>query len=156
LTAFFRTKPAGRGQVETMNKANSSLPVSRTLRLAAALLAVAALPWLTGCVVVAAGAVGAGAVAYVRGELESSVEADLDTAYAAAQRALEKLEFARIEQRKSGLDAQLVHRTALDKRVEIKLKKITDRLTKIEIRVGIVGDQELSLTLLDKIRAELD
>jgi hypothetical protein len=139
-----------------MNKANSSLPVSRTLRLAAALLVVAALPWLTGCVVVAAGAVGAGAVAYVRGELESSVEADLDTAYAAAQRALEKLEFARIEQRKSGLDAQLVHRTALDKRVEIKLKKITDRLTKIEIRVGIVGDQELSLTLLDKIRAELD
>lgn len=139
-----------------MNKANSSLPVSRHLRLAAALLAVAALPWLTGCVVVAAGAVGAGAVAYVRGELESSVEADLDTAYAAAQRALEKLEFARIEQRKSGLDAQLVHRTALDKRVEIKLKKITDRLTKIEIRVGIVGDQELSLTLLDKIRAELD
>lgn len=139
-----------------MNKANSSLPVSRHLRLAAALLAVAALPWLTGCVVVAAGAVGAGAVAYVRGELESSVEADLDAAYAAAQRALEKLEFARIEQRKSGLDAQLVHRTALDKRVEIKLKKITDRLTKIEIRVGIVGDQELSLTLLDKIRAELD
>lgn len=139
-----------------MNKANQSLPVSRYLRLAAALLAVAALPWLTGCVVVAAGAVGAGAVAYVRGELESSVEADLDATYAAAQSALAKLEFARIEQRKSGLDAQLVHRTALDKRVEIKLKKITDRLTKIEIRVGIVGDQELSLTLLDKIRAELD
>lgn len=139
-----------------MNKANSSQPVFRYLRLTAALLAVAALPWLTGCVVVAAGAVGAGAVAYVRGELESSVEADLDTTYAAAQSALDKLEFVRIEQRKSGLDAQLVHRTALDKRVEIKLKKITDRLTKIEIRVGIVGDQELSLTLLDKIRAELD
>ncbi len=139
-----------------MNKANQSLPVSRHFRLIAALLAVAALPWLTGCVVVAAGAVGAGAVAYVRGELQSSVEADLDVTYAASQRALAKLEFAKIDQRKSGLDAQLVHRTALDKRVEIKLKKITDRLTKIEIRVGIVGDQELSLTLLDKIRAELD
>ncbi len=139
-----------------MNKAHSSSSVSRHLRLAAALLAVASLPWLTGCVVVAAGAVGAGAVAYVRGELESSVEADLETTYAAAQRALNKLEFARIDQRKSGIDAQLIHRTALDKRVEIKLKKITDRLTKIEIRVGVVGDQELSLTLLDKIRAELD
>lgn len=139
-----------------MNKANQSLPVARYFRLTVALLIVAALPWLTGCVVVAAGAVGAGAVAYVRGELESSVEADLDATYAATQRALEKLEFAKIDQRKSGLDAQLVHRTALDKRVEIKLKKITDRLTKIEIRVGLVGDQELSLTLLDKIRAELD
>lgn len=139
-----------------MNKANQSLPVARYFRLTVALLTVAALPWLTGCVVVAAGAVGAGAVAYVRGELESSVEADLDATYAATQRALEKLEFAKIDQRKSGLDAQLVHRTALDKRVEIKLKKITDRLTKIEIRIGLVGDQELSLTLLDKIRAELD
>lgn len=139
-----------------MNNAHPYLPAARHLRLTAAMLAVATLPWLTGCVVVAAGAVGAGAVAYVRGELESSVEADLDATYAAAQRALDKLEFARIEQRKSGLDAQLIRRTALDKRVEIKLKKITERLTKIEIRIGIVGDQELSLTLLDKIRAELD
>lgn len=120
------------------------------------MLAVAVLPGLTGCVVVAAGAVGAGAVAYVRGELESSLEADLDTAYAATQRALTRLEFARIDQRKSGVDAQLVHRTALDKKVDIRLKKITDRLTKIEIRVGVVGDQELSMTLLDKIRAELN
>ncbi len=139
-----------------MKNLNSSSSGCRTFRLAAAVLAVAALPWLSGCVVVAAGAVGAGAVAYVRGELASSLEADLDTAYGAAQRALAKLEFAKIDQRKTGLDAQLVHRTALDKRVEIKLQKITDRLTKIEIRVGVVGDQELSLALLDKIRAELD
>lgn len=139
-----------------MNLTNRSIPALRLLRVIAAVLAMAALPWLTGCVVVAAGAVGAGAVAYVRGELESSLEADLGTAYAAAQRALAKLEFARIEERQSGLDARLVHRTALDKRVEIRLKKVTDRLTKIEIRVGVVGDQELSLTLLEKIRAELD
>ena len=139
-----------------MNLTNRSLPALRLLRVIAAVLAMAALPWFTGCVVVAAGAVGAGAVAYVRGELESSLEADLGTAYAAAQRALAKLEFARIEERQSGLDARLVHRTALDKRVEIRLKKVTDRLTKIEIRVGVVGDQELSLTLLDKIQAELD
>jgi hypothetical protein len=125
-------------------------------RITLALVSLAALPLLTGCVVVAAGAVGAGAVAYVRGELEASLEANLDTAYAATQRALAELEFAMIDQSRSGVDARLVHRTALDKKVEIKLKKDTERLTKIEIRVGVVGDQELSLTLLDKIRAELD
>jgi hypothetical protein len=139
-----------------MNIRNQSEPKSRQVHLVLALLALATLPLLNGCVVVAAGAVGAGAVAYVRGELESSLEADLDAAYAGAQRALAKLEFAKIEESRSGVDARLVHRTALDKRVEIKLKKVTDRLTKIEIRVGVVGDQELSLTLLDKIRAELD
>ncbi len=139
-----------------MNLTNRRFPAVGFSRVVIFLGLAAALPWLTGCVVVAAGAVGAGAVAYVRGELASSVEADLDATYAAAQRALDKLEFAKIDQRKSGLDAQLVRRTALDKRVEIQLKKVTDRLTKIEIRVGLVGDQELSLTLLDKIRAELD
>lgn len=141
---------------ERMNLRNLSESESRHVRRLAALLALAALPLLSGCVVVAAGAVGAGAVAYVRGELESSLEAGLDDAYAAAQRALAKLEFAKIDERRSGLDAQLVHRTALDKKVDIRLKKVTERLTKIEIRVGVVGDQELSLTLLDKIRAELD
>lgn len=134
----------------------SSLGDLCSLRVALALVSLAALPGLTGCVVVAAGAVGAGAVAYVRGELESSLEASLDEAYAAAQRALTQLEFAKIEHGRTGVDARLVHRTALDKRVEIKLRKVTERLTKIEIRIGIVGDQELSLTLLDKIRDELD
>lgn len=140
-----------------MNKSYSSSSSGfRRVRLVAGLLALAALPWMTGCVVVAAGAVGAGAVAYVRGELASSLEGDLDAVYQAAQRALVKLEFAKIEERKSGLDAQLIHRTALDKRVEIKLEKVTDRLTKVKIRVGVVGDQELSLALLEKIRAELN
>lgn len=139
-----------------MNNQTQSSRASRRFRLLAALLALAVLPWISGCVVVAAGAVGAGAVAYVRGELNSSLEADLTSSYQAAQRALAKLEFARIEERQSGVDARLIHRTALDKRVEIKLQKTTDRLTKVQIRVGIVGDQELSMTLLEKIRAELE
>lgn len=120
-----------------------------------ACLTLVALPLFSGCVVVAAGAAGAGAVAYVRGEMQASVEHDLDTTFQAAQRALKALQFARIEDKKSGVDAQLISRTALDKRVEIKLKKVTDGLTKVQIRVGVVGDQELSLTILEKIKAEL-
>jgi hypothetical protein len=127
------------------------------IRLLAGLLAMAALPWFfSGCVVVAAGAVGAGAVAYVRGELSSSMEHELDAVYRAAQSVLTRQEFARIDERKTGLDAQLVYRTALDKKIEIKLEKVTERLTKVKIRVGLVGDQELSILLLEKIRAELD
>jgi len=118
-------------------------------------LALGAIPFLTGCVVVAAGAAGAGAVAYVRGEMEAHLEHDLNSVFTAAQRAVGKLEFAKIEDHKSGVDAQLVSRTALDKRVEIKLTKVTDKLTKVEIRVGVMGDQALSLTVLDKIKAEL-
>jgi hypothetical protein len=120
-----------------------------------AVLTLVALPLFTGCVVVAAGAAGAGAVAYVRGEMQASVEHNLGTTFAASQRALQNLQFARIDDRQSGVDAQLISRTALDKRVEIKLKKVTDGLTKVHIRVGVIGDQELSLTILEKIKAEL-
>ncbi len=112
-------------------------------------------PFLGGCVAVVAGAAGAGAVAYVRGELESSIPHSLDDVFAASQRALADLKFARIDDNKSGIDAQLIARTALDKKVEIKLERITDKLTKVHIRVGVIGDQDLSLTVLDKINAEL-
>jgi len=118
-------------------------------------LALGASSLFTGCVVVAAGAAGAGAVAYVRGEMVVNLEHDLDAVFTASQRALGKLEFAKINDHKSAVDAQLITRTALDKRVEIKLTQVTKSLTKVQIRVGLVGDQDLSLTILDKIKAEL-
>jgi hypothetical protein len=132
----------------------SDSPIRKSLLLSLG-LALGAITLQTGCVVVAAGAAGAGAVAYVRGELEVNLEHNLDAVFKASQNALAKLEFAKINDQKSGVDAQLVARTALDKRVEIKLTRVTDSLTKVEIRVGLVGDQDLSLTLLEKIKAEL-
>lgn len=137
--------------------AGRALRSSVRLSIAGCLLAIVGLtaPFFSGCVVVAAGAAGAGAVAYVRGELESSVPHDLDTTYAAARNALADMKFSVIEDKKSMLDAEFVSRTALDKKVTIKLERITDAMTKIHIRVGLVGDQQLSLTILDKINAEL-
>ena len=132
----------------------SDSPIRKSLLLSLG-LALAAMTLQTGCVVVAAGAAGAGAVAYVRGELEVNLEHDLDAVFTASQNALRKLEFARINDHKSGVDAQLLARTALDKRVEITLTQVTKTLTKVQIRVGVLGDQGLSLTILEKIKAEL-
>ena len=116
---------------------------------------VLAAPFLGGCATVTPGAGGASAATYVRGELESSASHDLDATYAAARRALGEMKFSVSEDKKSLVDAELVSRTALDKKVTIKLERITDLLTKIHIRVGLVGDQQLSLTILEKINAEL-
>lgn len=118
-------------------------------------LALGAIPFLTGCVVVAAGAAGAGAVAYVRGEMTTTIDRDLDAVFRASQQALTKLEFAKVNDHKTGVDAELLARTALDKKVQIELKQVTPTLTKVEIRVGLVGDQDLSLTILETIKAEL-
>lgn len=110
---------------------------------------------LTGCVaVVAAGAAGTG-VAWYSGRLEANLDHDLDTVFAASQKALTRLEFANISHKTSRLDARLVSRTALDKKVEITLQKVTDRSTKVMIRVGVFGDETLSMSILDKIKAAL-
>lgn len=110
---------------------------------------------LTGCfAVVAAGAAGTG-VAWYRGQLEANLDTNLDAVYAASQKALAQLEFANITHKKSSVDAQLVSRTALDKKVEITLQKVTDRSTKVIIRVGVFGDESLSISILDKIKAAL-
>lgn len=109
----------------------------------------------SGCVaVVAAGAAGAG-VAWVRGTLEANLEHNLDDVFAAAQRALGDMEFAKIDDQKSGVDARLIARTALDKRVEIKIEKVTARTTKVSIRVGVFGDESLSTVILEKIKSRL-
>src|SRR5262249_29182217 len=125
------------------------------LRSLGALLTLALAPLISGCVAVVAAGAGAGAVAYVKGEVNTSLEDDLGSVFSAAQKALAELEFAKINDHKSGVDAQLVARTALDKRVEIKLTKVADRLTKVQIRVGVIGDQDLSLMILEKIKKRL-
>ena len=117
-------------------------------------VALGLLPMLTGCVVAAAG-VAAGAVAYVRGGLETSLAHNYGKVVEATRAALKELEFAKISENKDALEAVLVYRTALDKKVKIKLSKTTDNSTRVQIRVDILGDEPLSLAILDKIKANL-
>lgn len=124
-------------------------------RLLVALLLGVSAAGLTGCVaVVAAGAAGTG-VAWYSGRLEANLDQNIEAVFAASQKALNQLEFANISNKKSSVDAQLVSRTALDKKVEITLQKVTDRSTKVMIRVGVFGDETLSMSILDKIKAAL-
>jgi hypothetical protein len=125
------------------------------VRLLAGSLLMASVALHTGCVVVAAGAAGAGAVAYIRGELETTLEGSLDSVHRASGRAISQLEFVKISDRKDALSANLVARTAQDKKIDIVLTKTGDNLTKVQIRVGVFGDEELSRALLDKIKGNL-
>ena len=137
-----------------MKQSIQSAKLSARRLLVALLLGVSA-AGLTGCVaVVAAGAAGTG-VAWYRGRLEANLDQNIEAVFAASQKALNQLEFANISNKKSSVDAQLVSRTALDKKVEITLQKVTDRSTKVMIRVGVFGDETLSMSIMDKIKAAL-
>lgn len=124
-------------------------------RVAALSLVISSLFCASGCVAVMAGAGAGAAVAYVRGDLDATLDANFDKSVRAANRAIEALKYAKISQKEDALVAVIVARNARDKKIELRLAKQTDGVTKIKIRVGTFGDEELSLTILDKVKASL-
>jgi uncharacterized protein YceK len=124
--------------------------------LVTTLLAVTTLAFLTGCAaVVVGGAAGAGTYAYIKGELKTTESATLDRAWSATQGAIKDLQFSTTSQAKDALQARLVARTAMDKKIEVQLTKVSDSLTEIRIRVGTFGDEDLSRTILHQIQKRL-
>jgi len=111
---------------------------------------------LTGCVaVVVGGAAGAGTYAYIKGELKVSESCTLDQAWSASQAAMKDLEFTVTTKQKDALQGRLVAHTATDKKVEILLKKLSDKVTEVRIRVGTFGDEDLSKVIIQKIEKRL-
>jgi Protein of unknown function (DUF3568). len=125
------------------------------LKLLLASFAASLLASLTGCVAVVAGAAGAGTVAWVNGRLDATLESDFENVERATNKAIVDLQFAKISEKKDALEAFFVVRTAADKKIEIKVFKIVDKAAKVEIRVGVFGDQPLQLSVLDKIKSNL-
>ncbi len=131
----------------------NTMKITPKIGLFAVGLAVAAS--LTGCVAVVAGAAGAGTVAYVSGGLDASLNSNYEKTVAASDLAIQQLEFAKVSEKKDALTAYFTARTAADRKVTIKVIKIADQATQVEIRVGFFGDKLLSMTILDKIKANV-
>lgn len=114
---------------------------------------------LTGCLTAAAvggaAAAGAGTVAYIKGELKATEEASLNKTWAATVAAVDELEFLVINKIKDAVSAELEAKTADNKTVKIELKRVSDNLTDISIRIGTFGDETLSRYILSKIEARL-
>jgi hypothetical protein len=125
------------------------------LRALAALVLAAALALHSGCLAVVAGAAGAGTVAFVRGELAASLDQNFDRSVRATNRAIEDLKFAKISETQDALVATIIARTAKDKRIEITVSSLSAAQTKVQIRVGVFGDEALAQRILEKIQANL-
>ena len=124
-------------------------------RVSAALILASLVGLQSGCLIVAAGAAGAGTVAYIRGGLEASLEGRYDSVVAAANEAVADLQFARISENKDALTALIVARTADDKKIDITVTKVSANLSRVEIRVGVFGDELVSVSILDRIKANI-
>src|SRR5690606_26303649 len=72
----------------------------------------------SGCIAVAAGA-GASAIAYIRGELNTSLEATIAESAEAAQAAIADLRLTEISSKADALTAELIARDAQDNKIVI-------------------------------------
>lgn len=110
----------------------------------------------SGCAAVLLGggaaAAGAGTVLYIKGELQSTEEVSLDTAWIATQTAIKDMEFVTGTTEKDDISAKLIAYTSDSREIQITLKRKTDKLTEIGIRVGTFGDESLSRLILENIR----
>jgi hypothetical protein len=107
-----------------------------------------------GCVSVSGGGTAAKYI-YLKGSLEATLEAGLDKAYRASGEAVKDLQFAKISESKDALLGLVVARNAADKKIEIQLDKVSDTMTKLTIHVGTIGDEALSVAILEKIKTHL-
>lgn len=133
-------------------KTNTPRRILGTLIIAAAAVTTAA---TSGCLVLAAGAGAGAAVAYVRGQLEANVNGGFEATVNATSRALQQLSIAKVNEQRDALIAVITARNAADKKIEIRLENAARELTKVRIRVGIMGDESLSIAILEKIKENL-
>ncbi len=96
---------------------------------------------------------GAGSATYVRGDLEATSANDFNRVLDATHKAIKELGFTEISAKKETLSAVMVARVPSDRRIEISINSTGKDLTNIKIRVDLFGDEQLSRSLLDKIKA---
>lgn len=109
-----------------------------------------------GCVGLLAGAgAGAGGVAYIRGDLETTERTSIHRVWDATQQAVKELEFAVQETDKDATAAVLKAETADGKRIRIDLTAVEENKTRLYIRVGVFGNQKRSRLILQTIEKYL-
>jgi hypothetical protein len=107
-----------------------------------------------GCIVAAVG-LGAGTVAYVRGDLQTVESAGIDSVYEATLKALQELEIQPTSKSKDALAAEIIAYDAQDKKITIKLKSAAEGTTKLSIRIGVFGSETKSRLIYQKIHDNL-
>ncbi len=124
------------------------------IHFASLALALGAVTSLSGCLVAAAGA-GAAGTAYVMGSLDGTVPGTPEKVVEASESVLKDKEVHIVSKDATGLDGTIIAKTALEKRIEVTVKRQDEKTSTISIRVGTFGDQALSRELFEKIKARL-
>jgi hypothetical protein len=96
-----------------------------------------------------------GEVGYHSGTLVSQENVGMDGAWDACLGAVKRLEFEEESSAKDALEATLVARSATDRRITFKLRRVSDKVTEVRIRVGLFGDERFAREVHETFRKAL-
>jgi len=126
-------------------------------KMLAAVLLMGVVAFGTGCAAVVVGAAaGAGAVVYNNGTLKSQEYASYDQGWSAAMAAMNQLGYAVVGQDKKEVLGEITARATGDKKITVKVRKVSGTVTGFEIRVGTWGDKTQSIAILSSIQKHLN
>ena len=95
------------------------------------------------------------ALMYLDGRVKCAESVSVDRARTATLTALRELQFGLVGDVTNATKQIITARTSTDKKVRVVLVKESDSLTQIRVRVGLLGDEVLSLRVLEKIKSRL-
>ena len=92
---------------------------------------------------------------YASGNLSTTLSADVEKSYDVSLKALDQLQLVPTEKAKDALGARLVAKTSANKKVTIMLTRVSDTTTALTIKIGAMGDKDMSRTIFAKIMENL-
>lgn len=131
---------------------------ARTRMVVAMVIGLAPSACTTSAIIATAGfgALQTGTEAFIRGELEAAVAHSLPIVFKAAQDALKELEFPLRVAKLGEHNGYVLSRETQGRKIDISLEMKSPQATKINIRVGVFGDQAISRLILAHIQGKLE
>lgn len=94
-------------------------------------------------------------VSFVRGDLNTTVNAGYDAAVRATREALGRLRFTIESELGDGVHTEFYARTALDKGVQVRVTRGDAAVTAVRIRVGAIGNEAVANSVITEIENRL-
>ena len=94
-------------------------------------------------------------IGFMLGALKATLDAEPRDVAAATERAFEALEIRKTQARASGIDAEIIGLTATERRIRVTAKRTVNDGSDVRIRVGKLGDEQVSRVVFAKIKALL-
>ncbi len=112
--------------------------------------------FFTGCVPLVVGAAaGAGAFAFVKGEMQQNFDKGFDRVHRAALSGVKKLGLSVVSDKTESHKATVKVKFKTGEDAVIDIASLTEKATQVRIRVGIFGDELKSQMILEAIQKRL-